>query len=148
MKICAHSFQISNALPLRISVKRRNSKTNTTLSALAPTRSSPFLPRGISSVAPVSGRANRAIYSRDKPHGYTRPRRIFSFARLSDFIPLVLFSLRRRDSRICRGPDLINRFSNLPNCARARGKRDVAGLIMKHGRSANAFDGVPTIRSD
>lgn len=31
MKICAHSFQISNALPLWTSVKRRNSKTNTTL---------------------------------------------------------------------------------------------------------------------
>lgn len=31
MKVYAHSFQISNALPLRTSVKRRNSKTNTTL---------------------------------------------------------------------------------------------------------------------
>lgn len=33
MKVCAHSFQISNALPFRTSVKRRNSKTNTTLCA-------------------------------------------------------------------------------------------------------------------
>lgn len=31
MKVYAHLFQISNALPLRTSVKRRNSKTNTTL---------------------------------------------------------------------------------------------------------------------
>lgn len=36
MKVYAHSFQISNALPLRTSVKRRNSKTNTTLLSRCP----------------------------------------------------------------------------------------------------------------
>lgn len=117
MKVYAHSFQISNALPLRTSVKRRNSKTNTTL-FVRRWSCAPFLVLRVSRNSPL-GFLHLITFDRSTTFSLPPFSFIFSYRSVavvvlsfSSRFPLVFLS-QHRDNRAT----LLTSRSNQENCA-------------------------------